>query len=332
MNYSLQDLYNARQAINNLQNQQFFNNQRIANVNREIQSKRRDIYASKIFLFAIPAILLTIIFIIGCFTFLKPTLSLDPSDVLEKYAQAVEENPNLIASGYRDADSETLAYYMHRETTACLAGNMLLLLLINPFLINGIAGIFYEGAKTKWSNLPSIVAFLLPLGFGLYYRCTHISMSGFFGGIITLLIYVFVGIPFVFTASYSLILPMVIIPLMLQIAFGLLGNATSKAARYDLEIFELQNKKKALAAGTAIDSKYYNAVQKYPGYMQDLGTVNQLIWIIENGYARDVVEARNYIDRKNYESSVRQQLNEIRKAAERPVEVYVSTEVNVHID
>jgi hypothetical protein len=103
-------------------------------------------------------------------------------------------------------------------------------------------------------------------------------------------------------------------------------------AQYDLEIFELQNKKKALAAGTAIDVKYYNAVQKYPGYMQDLGTVNQLIWVIENGYARDVVEARNYIDRKNYESSVRQQLNEIRKAAERPVEVYVSTEVNVHID
>ena len=58
----------------------------------------------------------------------------------------------------------------------------------------------------------------------------------------------------------------------------------------------------------------YNAI---PGYLRNLSTVNSIIWAIENGYAYDIVSARNYLDRKAQDRAIQQKLAAIQAQANR---------------
>ena len=91
-------------------------------------------------------------------------------------------------------------------------------------------------------------------------------------------------------------------------------------------------------------NRYQGAYDAIPGHLRDLTLVNSLIWAIQNNFARDIVSARNYLDRKAHEQQVSRQMQQIqadtqraiaaaekaaieaakaRAAAEAPVDVYI---------
>lgn len=74
--------------------------------------------------------------------------------------------------------------------------------------------------------------------------------------------------------------------------------------------------RKPFEAQEKYDSQNLSAWKALPAYLRDYGTVNQLIWVIENGYARDIVGARNYLDRKAYEAGVKRQLAQVQSTSE----------------
>ena len=63
-------------------------------------------------------------------------------------------------------------------------------------------------------------------------------------------------------------------------------------------------------------NRYAEAYAKIPAHLSDLSHVNSLIWAINNGYARDIVSAKNYLDRKAHEAQVMNRLSEIKREAE----------------
>jgi hypothetical protein len=64
-----------------------------------------------------------------------------------------------------------------------------------------------------------------------------------------------------------------------------------------------------------IPNPYLSKIRSLYGFLQDFSTVNSLIWAIENGYAYDIVSARNYYDRKKTEANFQRQLQLIQQQA-----------------
>ena len=77
---------------------------------------------------------------------------------------------------------------------------------------------------------------------------------------------------------------------------------------------------------------------KLPAFMCNYGTVSQLIWAIENRYAKDIEEARRFLDQRARDAAMQKQLQAIQRdaqaalqaakaaeaAAREPVEVHVT--------
>lgn len=302
----------------------------------------------------IVAIVLITVVLLGSGTFLSSVLSLDINSFILDMRDFVYNNPDsgLFSNLSGSEDIELIVM--------SLSFNILAVTLIlgygTYFLYKSIAG--KDSRYLTWVRALGIIFAIATLVFFIFLpswceKITGIPYPDRDLGIIRVILArvlgVLVGIPYIiFTWKFALFV--VALQLSLYIPWFTLcimkerfvpkskkcesisEEINSIRVRYKEKYNEIYNK-----YGRKIRSNpYLSQYNALPSYLQDYKVVTSLIWAIENGYANDIVSARNYWDRKAHDASVRRQLDKVQstadaalKAASTPPEVKVDVDVTI---
>lgn len=274
-------------------------------------------------------------FIIGTFTFLKDVFSYN---LFERAA----ERPNLVMGCFEeiigDLKAEQLVNNSHFKA-GCIrtfGASFFLLFAIAIFLSFCIYQRPFPDFSLKAFKEETpveLIYFTLMILIFLGTNITTLIMDsevGFIIGILFFILEIVSSIPFAFTISsvYTILLLLILLYYPICKAINESGgNRYVRRHKKEFAALEEENQKtqilfknKGQEMKNDIEkgitpnpyASQYNAI---PGYLRNLSTVNSIIWAIENGYAYDIVSARNYLDRKAQDRAIQQKLAAIQAQA-----------------
>ena len=328
---------------------------------KQARCKANNYFARKGFWILLVGFLLIATLFVGSRTFLSSYVSPDLSLVADRYADRYLTDEG----GYAALeDREDRVQAANEAATLCF-GNLILITLVTGFVfLIGYFMQFGENEKEEGGG-PLFGYFLLfalasvCVGFALPALSRTVwgldptvgTLSLFFGALVASV----AGIGEIFTVTYSFALFVLLLDVFFYGTITLFylkrekyvfkADANKRATKIKAQIAAVRKEMEDKCA--AIYQKYlpkfkpnpYDAAyNRLPAYQRDYGTVTALIWAIENGYASDIVSARNYWDRKAHDASVQRQLQQIHatseaalrtseaalRAAEAPVDVNVT--------
>ncbi len=302
------------------------------------------------------AIILAVVFftvvLVGSGSFLSSVLSPDLYSTIEEFHEYIEKDPDSAPKGYDKANDEERNRIAVQEFLPMLASNILLVTIIFaygiPFLYKLIVG-----KKSKYLDyiyIPSGLFLVASIIFIIAMPTWCELNTGLSSGIGTEIILqsfllLLPGIFFIFQYTWKFTLFVVAFQLSLYIpgfmflimkekfvptskkCTSISEKMNSCVLQYKKEYSEICNKWNAKIKATP----YFSTYNLLPSYLKDYKLVMSLIWAIENGYAYDIVSARNYWDRKAHDASVKRQLEKVQSTADAALKA-ASTPPDVKVD
>ena len=300
--------------------------------------------------FLIVSLLICATIVIGAFSFLQPTLSFDTNAVMEAYDKAVAENNSLLPSGlkktyeyaFQTEPNFTITeekigenqqkYYDWRtgEVYTCLLGNAILFLILHALLMS-------IGVSRKNAGLiciPVSLVLIFDVVMIVVFFIQAIGTVGFFNALIGGLVASIGAIPFIFYAGYTFWLaPLLVV--IVSVIFACICEPTCKKVAEDcmkndatvLELIKEKNeylRKSKDNAKAAYDkimanakpnpySNSFNSIKER--YLTSGSELYDIIWALENHYARDYVGARQFLDQRRRDKAIADQLKRNADAA-----------------
>ena len=227
--------------------------------------------------------------------------------------------------------------------TGALVGNILSVSIVY-FIVGYWIMLGYEnGNKMLYNKIEKLLSriFLSIMILILVYLIFEGLRNGEIGGVLVCglfngFVYTFIGWGLIFKASYPILIPFFLCYIIIFLWFfvlakkeiKLLNNLKNSNEEYIKEqvrkinvIIDECNKKVKEKENSFVyyDNPYWEKVNQLPNYQQNLTTINSLIWAIENGFAYDIVSARNYFDRKAHDESVRRKIAQIEQQTQQAV-------------
>lgn len=265
-------------------------------------------------------------------TVLSETLFLDFDTFVDKaraYATAnAEKFPTLLMGGNlkRDSVAERIAYFNSDifaiDCYTFLAGSVM-------WMTAGGALVCAMIDKDELSGF--VFAFDILLFLGMVVTLL-IKVKDILGVVIGVLWMSITGIPMMWVCGWPLILSFLVVNAVVITALTMY-NVMAKKHRTKVapKLAGIVEWKAQIAAEKAdcktkcakIDKAYSAKMKAYPAeyaslepFLRDYGYVSQLIWVIENSFARDLVGARNYLEQKARDAALRKQLAAVQRDAQ----------------
>lgn len=361
MNKDLQSLYQARDLLQKYASVEQYNSELMA----AARAKRSPIEAAsakvvkaketkckllafshRLFTRFVPIVAVTLV-VLAVFLFLSQTVlsnfvSLDFTSFLDDAREYAVENvsdfPTLLMNGNlkQYSEAERIAYFQSEAFEAdCYT--FLIGSLIWMTIGFGLICAFID----KFQVSP--VAFLFDVIVILVMSVTLlVQIKDLLGVLIGILWMSITGIPMMWACGVPIMIAFFATNAILTVGFSVYDHAANKHKKNIApNLPQIKSWKAEIAAEQAecrakcaeIDKPYRDAQKPYPAafnqlrsFLRDYRTVLQLIWAIENGYAKDIEGARVFLDQKAANAAIRKQLSQIQAETSRTYEAAIRAE------
>ncbi len=294
--------------------------------------------------FGIVMLLICSILLIGTFSFFNPYLSFDWEAVITAHDNAIKNNNDLLPSGLKfvyekafltepsfmltEAKIEEYRqeYYdwVVSESYTCLLGNAILFTIVHAILFFGAL----IKKKSEYLSYPIIPILIFDLVILIVFFSQATGCVGFFNALIGGLLATIGAIPFFFYAGYAFwTIPTAIV--VVCYVFTLIcekecAKLTEWSMKNDPVAIELIKEKNEYLRKSKVNSKAAHdkivATEKdnpyleeyqgiYESYLKNGSELYDIIWALENRYARDIVEARQFLDQRKRDKAIQDQLS-----------------------
>lgn len=264
-------------------------------------------------------------------TALSDYLFLDfDSFVAEARAYAIENADSfpdlLIGAKLRDNTAERIAYFNSEvfevDCYAFLTGSIFWM-TVGVFLIAAMC----NRDDISLGILILDILLILAMTIGLMVKVK--TIIGILIGVIWMS---FTGIPMMWNCGVPLMISFAVVHLIVITGFTIYnGLAKKHKANVVPKMEKVKAWKAEIAAEKAACKKKCEQIEKpykaklrnypkgygqHPSFMYNYATASQLIWAIENRYAKDIESARCFLDQKARDAAMQRQLNEIYREAQ----------------
>ena len=361
MNKDLQSLYRARDTLRKYASVEQYNNELMATARakrslieeasarlvKEKENKCKMLGFSHRFITRFVPIVALTLAVLAVFLFLSQTvlsdyISLDfasfVDDAREYAVENVSDFPTLLMNGNlkRYSEAERIAYFQSESFEAdCYT--FLIGSLIWMTIGFGLICAFIDKCQV------SPVAFLFDVIVILVMSVTLlVQIKDLLGVLIGILWMSITGIPMMWACGVPIMIAFFVTNAILTVGFSVYDHAADKHKKNIApNLAQIKSLKAEIAAEKAdcsakcakINKPYMDALRPYPAefnqlriFLRDYNTVSQLIWAIENGYAKDIEGARVFLDQKAENAAIRKQLSQIQAETSRTYEAAIRAE------
>ena len=361
MNRDLQSLYRARDTIRKYASVEQYNNELMeaAKAKRKpvedasakiVKGKENNCkllaFSHKMITRFVPVMAVMLV-VLAVFVFLSQSVLSDyitldftsfVEDVREYAVENVSDFPTLLMNGNlkQYGEGERIAYFQSDAFAGDCYTFLIGSLLWMTVAIGAICALANKGQCSP-------VAFFLDAFLVLAMSVKLlIDVKDFLGVTIGILWMSISGIPMMWACGVPIMIAFFATNVILIVGFTVYDNLADKHKK---SIAPNLPKIKALKAEIAaekadcnakcakINKPYQDAMRSYPAeynqlrsFLRNYNTVSQLIWAMENGYAKDIEGARVFLDQKAENAAIRRQLSQIQTETRQAHEAAVRAE------